>query len=170
MALDVYMTVQHGPKLIMRNMFWKVAEEGIHNTGIEGQVFEFLGIDKREVLLTARDKYGDDIDVMKGLMHDGNEKEKNGTIAALHTESTLHRDGSIEDDGLNKKDAYVDLGDDEQELVEEEVKNRVDETFPSSMYSEGTNQIKQIIEKQKSIFKMRFGSEGPAAITATKIK
>lgn len=63
------------------------------------------------MVIAARDKYGEDIAVTRGMGEDGNEGETEGKIAALYRESSFHRGGQIEDDSRKKEDTYVDLGD-----------------------------------------------------------
>lgn len=46
----------------------------------------------RDLLSTVRDKLGDDIDVKDWIIGDGNEDDKNGTIAALYGEQFYHQE------------------------------------------------------------------------------
>lgn len=61
--LDVYLHTRHGTSLILHNIIWKVSKEELRTPIIGRRVLESLGCDNREMLMVARDKLGEDIDV-----------------------------------------------------------------------------------------------------------
>lgn len=167
--LNVFLQIRHGTRLVLRNIQWKVTKEDITLPIIGRKVLESLGCDNREMLMAARDKYGDEIDVNQRLEDDGNKEETEGKIAALFGESLFHSSGIIEDDGLEKDDMYVDLGDDQLHEVDEELARRVEEATQNGMSQEGAKRLKQILEKHRVIFRIRLGSGGPAKVKPMKI-
>lgn len=54
------------------------------------EALETLGYDNQEVLITARDKYLDEIDVTRRLEEIVNKEETEGTIVALYGEDIFH--------------------------------------------------------------------------------
>lgn len=123
--MDVFLHVRHGSSLIPRNMNWKMTKEEIQRSIIGRRELESPGCDNREMLMAARDKYGNEIDVAGPFVKDGNGEESNGRIAGFIGESVFHNDRQIEDDGLEHEDIYVDLGDDRMEEIEDEIKKRI---------------------------------------------
>lgn len=117
-----------------RNVIWKVAKGDIEMPIIGRRVLESLGCDNREMLLAARDRFGDEIDVTKRFEEDGNEEEHDSTTAALNGESVFHCGGQFDDDGLNEDDVYVDLGDDSARGVEKELEMKIEEAKSNGLF------------------------------------
>lgn len=86
-----------------------------------------MGFDNTEILIAARDKYGEDVNMASRLKDDENEEESNGKIASLHWKSVFHSGGSMEDDGFSADDIYVDFRDDEPRNIEDEPSKSIDE-------------------------------------------
>lgn len=122
------------------------------------------------MLIAARDKYGDDIDVRKRLDEDGNEENVSRKIAALFRESIFQSGGMIEDDGLQNEDLYVDFGDDSQHDIDLELEKRVNEATFNGLSKHGVQCLKSAIAQHRSIFKVRLGSGGPAKVTPMKLQ
>lgn len=72
---DVFLRILHRLNLILRNIVWRVAEEGIQNSTTGRQALESLGFDNRGMLMNARDRYDGEIDV-KEWLYDGANVEK----------------------------------------------------------------------------------------------
>lgn len=85
-----------------------------------------MGYDNREMLLEAKEKHADDIDVANMLTEDGNEGEISGRIAELFGEYVSNSIGIMEDDGLDKKDTYICFGDDVPEDLKAELHKRIE--------------------------------------------
>lgn len=167
--MNVFLQIRHASSLILRNVSWKITEEEIPSPIIGRRVLESLGCDNREMLLAARERYGDNIDVANRLQQDGNEEESEGKMAALFVDSVFHNGGQIEDDGLDDEDMYIDLGDDSIEVIETELENQVAEALGNGLSSEGGRRLKQIIKNNMSVFKIRLGSGGPTKVKPMKI-
>lgn len=110
--IDVFLQTKHGSSFILKIISWKVTKEGLPTPIIGGRVLESLGCDNKEMLMAARDNYGDNIDVADRLAGVGNEEESEGRIAAFFGKCIFHNGGHAEDDDLEDGDVYVDLGDD----------------------------------------------------------
>lgn len=59
---------------------------------------------------------------------------------------------------------YVDLGDSPSQDVKMELRERIKEVNRNRLSKEGTKRFEEIIDKHKSIFKIRLGSRSPAKI------
>lgn len=80
------------------------------------RVLESLRGDKLTMLLAARYKWSDNIDVTEWLIENGNEFEKDYNIEVLHGSASFHQGGLNDNNGLDKENIYVDLGDDPLEM------------------------------------------------------
>lgn len=100
---------------------------GDKDTSNERRVLESLGYDNQTMLLVARAKFGDNIDVIERLFEDGNDEKKEPTIPALHEDALFYQGGLINNDGLDKEDVYVELGDEPPKMVEKDLQNRINE-------------------------------------------
>lgn len=169
-TLDVYLKIRHGSSLVLRNIEWKVAKEDVSVPIIGRRVLESLGCDNGKMLMAARDKYGEDIDVSHRLPHDGNEEESSGNIAALFGESVFHNSGNVEEDGIITEEVCVDFGDDPPCEVEEALNERIAEAAKNGLSKEREEQLRNITKRNKSVFRLRLGSGGPAKITPMKIR
>lgn len=76
--LDIFLKIRHGLSLILKNVEWKIDKEDIPVPIIGRKELEYLGCDDRELLIAARDKYGEEIDVACRLKLDGTEEESSG--------------------------------------------------------------------------------------------
>lgn len=169
--MDVYLKIRHGSSLVLRNIEWKVARENIAIPIIGRRVLESIGCDNREMLMAARDKYGEEIDVAQRLDDDGNkEEESERNIAALFGESVFHSGGNVEEDGLVNEEICVDFGDDPPKEVENELKERIKEAVQNGLSKAGEKKLQEIIQRHRSVFRLRLGSGGPARVTAMKIR
>lgn len=63
----------------------------------------------------------------------------------------------------------VDLGDDSIKMIESELQNCVAKAVQNSLSDEGETRLKEIITKNKSVFKIRSGRGGPAKVKPMKI-
>lgn len=126
------------------------------------KVLESLGCDNQEMLLAARDRYRDDVDVANRLNRDINEKESEKKMATLFRESVFHNSGQAEDDEFDEEDMYDDLGDACHKDIETELARRVSEAVTNGLSENGENKLKDITENSNSVFKIRLGSGRPA--------
>lgn len=108
------------------------------------------------MLIAARDKCNDDIDVIRLLEEEGNEEVTEGKIVTFYGESLFHRSGQIENDGLTKHVTYVDSGDNPPHKMDEELNLRVKETMQNGMSEEETNRLQQLLRKYRSTFLIIF--------------
>lgn len=116
--LDVFLQIRDGASIILKNIVRKVAKESTKMPVIGRRVLESPGCVNLDMLMAARNRFGDEIGVKKRLEKDGNEEEHDSTIVALHSESVFHNGDQLKDDYLARNDVYVDLGDDSERKIE----------------------------------------------------
>lgn len=81
---------------------------------------------KKGMLVAARHKYRDDVDVTERLVNEGNEKEINGIMATLSGESVFRNDGNVENNELDKWTIYLDLCDDLRENIKSKLQKHIE--------------------------------------------
>lgn len=120
------------------------------------------------MLMAARDKCDNDINVADRLATDGNQEENEGTIAALFGESVFNSSGQIEEDEFEDEDVYVDLGDDRTEDIEDELQNLITVAIINGVFRKGKMNLEEIIQHYKTVFKIRLGCGSQANVTPIK--
>lgn len=115
---DRFLKVRLCSSIILRNMKWRVSKEDIAVSVVERTVLKSLDYDNGEMLVAARDIYGEDIDVTNRLTNGGTEEESNGRIAELYDEFVFQSHVSMEEEGITAEDIYVHFRDDEPRDVE----------------------------------------------------
>lgn len=119
--------------------------------------------------MAGRDQYGNDIDVTERLDEDCNEKESKTRIAASSGESVFHYDGHVEENRLHDKDINVDLRDDPLKENEPQIRERNAKAHQNGLSKAEVNRLEDIIEKPKSVFKIRLESGVPAKVSSTNL-
>lgn len=86
--LDVYLRINHSSSQILRNVECEITKEPIDTPVVGRRGLSLFGCDNREMLMTAKENHGEDIDVAKKLHDDGREgQEIKESIATLFRES-----------------------------------------------------------------------------------
>lgn len=70
---------------------------------------------------------------------------------------------------MHEEDVYIDLRDAPIEEVEKELQQRIKEAGAKGLSTEGTETLDQMINRSKSVFKIRLRSGGPAKVPTMKI-
>lgn len=81
---DVFLQIGHGTSLALRTIAWQATEKQIKTPIIGRKDLELLGRCSKAMFLAARDRLGDNIDIIDRLFEDGNENETESTIAELY--------------------------------------------------------------------------------------
>lgn len=168
-ALDVYLKMRHGSSLILRNNTWHIPKRGIQTPIIGRMVLQSLGCNNREVLIAAKDRLGNEIDVAKKLSKDGNYEESSNMTASLFGESVFYNGRHIEEDGLAGDDIHVEFGDDPPDIIKKELQQRIMEVRKAGLPKEGVRDLMDFIATHESIFRIRMGNGEPAKVQPLKI-
>lgn len=144
-------------------------KEQIDHPIIGTRVLESISCDNREMLAASRDRHDGDIDFEKRLKKDGNEENSSENIAGLFGKSLFHEDGDVDTDGLEEENYCGDSGDDPQDVINNELKERLNQARKEGMSEEGIIKLTEIMRKHEQIFKTRLHSRRPAKITLMKI-
>lgn len=70
---------------------------------------------------------------------------------------------------MKDENIYVDLGDDPIEEVEWKLQKRINEARANGLSGEGTEKLERIINRNRSVFRTRLGSDGLAKVPLMKI-
>lgn len=80
---DIFLCIRHVSKLILRTIERNITKERLASLIMGRKVLETIRCDNREVLIAATEKYGENIDVRKKLIKNGNKEESSGMIFSL---------------------------------------------------------------------------------------
>lgn len=113
------------------------------------------------MLLSAQNKFGDNIIVIEKLIKRKNDDETDFSIAAWY-EDELFYQGELYDVGsLDKEDVFVDIEDDPLEMVKKKSQKWIKKANTSGFSNEGRKTLVNLIDKDKPILHNRLGGAGP---------
>eukprot|EP00737_Agarophyton_chilense_P000949 gb/GEZJ01001057.1/.p1 GENE.gb/GEZJ01001057.1/~~gb/GEZJ01001057.1/.p1 ORF type:complete len:583 (-),score=92.79 gb/GEZJ01001057.1/:1849-3597(-) len=152
--LDVHLRIRHGTQLVLRSVTWKIADTDLDCVIIGRQVLQALGCDNKAILAAACDQHNGIINIPEALERDSNLRhaQGSGTIASLLQSGTFHSSATEGDDGLEDTNEYIDLGDDDQSVIDEGVSNLVDKAKENGMSENGIVKLANLVEKYKQVF------------------
>lgn len=116
------------------------------------------------MLISARDKYGEDIDVARRLMNNRNEEERPGKFPALFGESVFHNGGGVLDDGLVTEDNCVDFGDDSPQDIKKELSKQISKAKENRLLQAGTQKFVNFDREAPGDIQIENGKWGLAKI------
>lgn len=76
----------------------------------------------------------------------------------------------MEEDGIITEEVCIDFGDNPPCEVEEGINVCMAEAAKTRLSKEGEEQLRKIIQRNKSVLRLRLGSAGPAKTTPMKIR
>ena len=177
---DVELRVRHGEKLMLRGIKWLVSEQPLAHAYIGRHVLSALGLSNRVLLAAARDRLGGAANVPELLSNAGMTDDACAdgatSIGAIlqqnaYTQgSTFHSEGGVEEDQLDDAAVYVDLGEDDPAELNKALKKLVSDAVERGLDEVGAARLASLVEKYKSIFRLRLGKSPPADVPPMKVR
>ena len=175
MELDVELRIRHGSKLLLRKVTWKVVEEEIEYYILGRPLLEALGINARDFLEQASDKFSGFINIDSLLKSAEENTSEFGpkTMASVMNATQMdiyHSQGIDEEDHLEETDIYNDLGDDTEEDLDDALMNMVQEAKGNGLSEKGCQKLERLLVSFTKIFKIRLGMSNPTDVAPMKIE
>eukprot|EP00177_Eucheuma_denticulatum_P008814 GFKZ01016009.1.p3 GENE.GFKZ01016009.1~~GFKZ01016009.1.p3 ORF type:complete len:172 (-),score=27.08 GFKZ01016009.1:3459-3974(-) len=119
-TLDIQLRIRHGTKLLSRFMVWKLGEAATDEVIIGREVLQSIGCDNRAILAAACGRNDGIINIPDAVSEDEKKSQAQnvGIIGPLKHNGVFHSNASEGDDGLDESRVYIDLGDDEPEVID----------------------------------------------------
>jgi len=105
-------------------------------------VLAALGLNNRVLLSAAADRHGGVVDIPALLRKDGH-----ADTSSTGGRSTFHSEGGAEEDFLEDKDVYVDLGEDSPEELEEALADMVAQARANGISDAGAARLENMLKK-----------------------
>ncbi len=115
-TVSIELRIRHGKSLNIRNVVWMgaISQVPVPEPLLGRPLLEALGLDTKETLAAACDKYEGSVDakeIMNELAY------ANGSIARILDTGIYHSDNAVEEDGTEDID-WLDLGQDTKEELD----------------------------------------------------
>jgi len=156
-AADVMLRIRHGTNLMLRGIRWLVSDEEVQYVFVARHVLAALGLNNRVLLSAAADRHGGVVDIPALLRKDGHaDTSSTGGRESIHSilcarglgyGSTFHSEGGAEEDFLEDKDVYVDLGEDSPEELEEALADMVAQARANGISDAGAARLENMLKK-----------------------
>ena len=159
--LDTRLHVRHAVGINLRNCTWMVSTQDVKEPLLGWQVLESLGLDIKQVLLAACDKFNGEVDISKLLPE---EEDISGSVARICNQGIFHGHAAAEEDAALSEDdsLFVSIGDDKPEEIDTAFRELLKEAQTEGMSDESWEQLRNMLNEYRDIFRIKLGRD-PAA-------
>lgn len=154
----------------MKDVKRKTIEEEVSTAILGRQVFESIGSDNKRLLKAPSRRSYVEMDVAKARKEDGNNKEKRGEIETLFEISMFQNGGYFYQDEIKDEAELADFGDNSEDIVWHKWKENVEKEKIAGSSSSGVNKLTSFLQGNRTVFRIRLGTGGPAKIPSMKLK
>lgn len=153
-TLDVQLGIRHGSQLLLRSVEWKVEQPNLDYVIIGRPILQSTGCDNKAIIAATCEKNDGVINVPEVLEADAKKRraETEGTIASIMKTGVYHSTATEGDGGLEDTQVYIDLGDDDPQVLDEALKKRVDEAKQNGMTQRGAEKLTSLLDEFKQVF------------------
>ena len=161
--LDTRLHVRHAVGIMLRNCTWMVATQDVKEPLLGRHVLESLGLDIKQVLQAACDKFNGEVDMAKLLPAD---EAITGSVARICNEGIFHGHAASEEDASLSEDnsLFVSIGDDTPEEIDAAFRELLKEAQTEGMSDDGLKELSNILSEYRDIFRIRLGRDPPARV------
>lgn len=133
------------------------------------RVVELLSRKSRKMLVAAREKFRNSIYTEIRMIVKGNDVKKDGTIAALYSESVFYQAEQIDKNSLSFLNVHVVLDDNPFDMTVKELHERLWEAKKNGLPSDRWKPLAAMIKNHKSKLKIKLGSIGLAKVLSMEV-
>ncbi|CAN8061292.1 unnamed protein product [Agarophyton chilense] len=153
-SLDVQLRICHGSKLLLRSLEWDIANADLEYVIIGRPVLQSIGCDNKAIIAAACDKNDGEINIPDALETDAKNRraQANGTIASIMRAGMYHSTAAEGEDGLEDTKVYIDLGEDDPQVLEDTLQKRVQEAKKNGMSTQRVQELANFLHEFKSVF------------------
>lgn len=159
-SIDTELKIRHGAALVLRNLNWLVTEQPVAEPLIGRPLLEALGLNTRELLAAAADRFAGSIDAERLL---GTFAERGDGRVSRIMEGVFHADGG--EDDMADDDAqgeWCDIGEETTQEWEDSLSDRLAQAKGNGMSGNGTIVLEKMLRKHREIVRVRYDG-GPSA-------
>ena len=179
---EAELRIRHGEKLMLHGVKWLVPENKVAHAYLGRHVLNALGLENRAMIAATRDRLGSVVDVPDLLKQNGAADsacaadQPASSVGSILSEngyewgSSFHRTASSADEHADSEAAYIDIGDDPDELIQQAVNQRVTDALTRGLSHRGGERLRAILEKRYGVFRLRLGKSAPAKVEPMRIR
>lgn len=151
--LDTELHIRHGSSLLLRNLVWLVTERYVTTPLLGRPILEALGINTRELLAAAADRFSGSVDADQMLAT--LDERGDGRVSRL-MEGVFHSEGGEheEDDGATP--VWCDIGGETESEWENELLEKVREAKDKGLSSDGCNTLEAMLRNHRNVVRIRY--------------
>lgn len=164
MTIDVEIHIRHG-FLHLRGVCWLVSDQIISEAPPGRPVLEFPGLNARDILDSAAEKYSGIVKVPKILSKNSEPKAK--VVKIL--KGVYHSGNGVDGADFNDEDGWIDLGPEDPGKRHNGLDSKVSEANSNGMSSCVQVRLRKILTEFENIIKMNLYKGDPADIALPKV-
>jgi len=147
-GMAIKMKIRHANGLVLRNLLWYVTEGNVNIPLLGNQVLKALGLTPPEMLKSAFEKFGGDIDIDELVEQDLSK----GSIGYLMNQGVFHSQNEVlPDQEVLDSECFVDLGEDSDEELMKCLDILIDNARKAGMKEEAHQKLKLLVYEYKDI-------------------
>jgi len=163
-VLDVQLFMRHSCYIELRNVKWYVPTTATPDPLLGRPVLEALGINTKELLIAARSRMGESVDLA------GIPEYSEGTISRIMSEGVYHGDRGMNDVLFDSEKQLLELGIDTEDEINDAIEDSVKDAKENGMSTEGAASLKSLLHEFKDVLRVRLGNDPPAKVEPMKIE
>lgn len=147
--------IRYGKSLKLRKLKWYVATHDVDEPLLGRPILEALGLNTKELLEAAYDKYGSSVDADAILPPEDYE----GSVARLLSSGLYHSNAADEDDSISDlpEDQWIDLGEDTDAEIQEAFKRLISEARGNGLGFDSQARLQAMLNDYRDVFRIRLG-------------
>lgn len=165
LTVDTELHIRHGPALTLRGVRWLITDQTVGEPLLGRPVLEFLGLNTRDILAAAAEKYSGVVDIPDIL---DAIPEPKGKVSRI-LEGVYHADGGVDDDDLDEDDDWIDLGPEDAEENYKVLESKMKEAKKYGMSDKGVKNLKHLLVEFDDVIKTKLDAGPPAVIAPLKV-
>lgn len=159
--MKVELRIRHGTSLTLRNVTFYVATKHVPDPLLRRPLLVALGVDAKELLAAASDKYSGSVDAEEILQ---DIEYATGSIAhVVNTSGLYHSQGAVMEDA-DDDSPYIELGLDTDTEIQTAFDQLVNDTLKEGISKEGSGELRHMLEEYRDVFRLRLGKDLPAKL------
>jgi len=163
-VLDIQLFMRHSSFIELRNVKWYVPTTETPEPLLGRPVLEALGINTKELLMAARSRMGESVDLS------GVSEYSEGSISRILSEGVYHGDRGLNDALYDTEEQWLELGIDTEAEMTEAILKSVEDAKLNGISAEGAETLHGILNEFRDVLRIRLGNDPPAKVDPMKIE
>lgn len=168
-VMNTELIIRHEKSLMLRNISWYVTSQPLSEPLLGRPIMEALGINTKELLAAACDRFDGLVDVADILNTD---TDTDASIARIRCQWFFHSDRAIGDnlDELDEEDSCLEFGIDSDETIQQALEKMMQQAVQVGIEKDRSDRLRGILMEYRDIFRLRLGPDPPAKFEPMRIQ